>query len=106
MTVEAYKEEKKLILKIAGRVDNTTAPLLEKELRERLDSDTAEILLDFFLLDYISSAGLRVLLTMQKLMNKRNGKMIIKNANAIVTETFKITGFLNILTVEQSGRPQ
>lgn len=100
MTVEAKKEENKLILKIAGRIDNTTAPLLEGEIRDRLDSDTTEILMDFFLLDYISSAGLRVLLTMKKLMNKRNGKMRIKNANAVVTETFKITGFLNILTVE------
>lgn len=100
MTVEAKKEENKLILKIAGRIDNTTAPLLEGEIRDRMDSDTTEILMDFFLLEYISSAGLRVLLTMQKLMNKRNGKMRIKNANAIVTETFKITGFLNILTVE------
>lgn len=102
MTVEAKKEEKKLILKIAGRIDNTTAPLLEKEIRDRLEPGTTELLMDFFLLDYISSAGLRVLLTMQKLMNRRNGKMCVRNANAVVMETFKITGFLNILTVEQA----
>ncbi len=99
MTVEAKREENELIFKVAGRVDSSTALLLEKEIKDRLETDVTEISMDFSMLDYISSAGLRVLLTTQKIMNKRKGKLIIRNATGIVQEIFKITGFSTILTI-------
>lgn len=99
MTVEAKREENELIFKVAGRVDSSTALLLEKEIKDRLETDVTEISMDFSMLDYISSAGLRVLLTTQKIMNKRNGKLIIRNAAGSVQDIFKITGFSTILTI-------
>ncbi|MDE7477021.1 MAG: STAS domain-containing protein [Lachnospiraceae bacterium] len=100
MTIEAKREGNKLFLKVAGRVDNSTASQFEKEIQDRLDEDVTEVLMDFSMLYYISSAGLRVLLMAQKTMNKRDGKMVIRNANSVVRETFHITGFLKVLTVE------
>ena len=83
---------------LEGRLDTTTAPQLEKELRDSIDGVTG-LVIDLEKLDYISSAGLRVLLAMQKIMN-RQGEMIIKNANETVMEVFEVTGFSDILTIE------
>ena len=87
-----------LALALIGRLDTTTAPQLEEEIKNGLDGITS-LLLDFEKLDYISSAGLRVLLAAQKVMNKQ-GTMVIKNANADIKEVFEITGFSDILTIE------
>ena len=81
---------------LKGRLDTTTAPQLEGELV--LDGVT-DLVLDFAELDYISSAGLRVLLAAQKIMNKQ-GSMVIRNVNETIMEVFEITGFADILTVE------
>ena len=87
-----------LTLNIVGRLDTTTAPELENELKASLDG-VNDLVLDLVDLDYISSAGLRVLLAAQKVMNKQ-GEMIILNASSDIMEVFDITGFSDILTVE------
>lgn len=87
-----------LAVVLEGRLDTTTAPQLEQELKGSLDGVT-KLTLDFNKLDYISSAGLRVLLSAQKTMNKQ-GEMIIRNANETVMEIFEVTGFSDILTIE------
>ena len=81
-----------------GRLDTTTAPQFEAEIESSTEGVT-ELILDFAKLEYISSAGLRVLLAAQKTMNKQ-GKMIIRNACDDIREVFEITGFSDILTVE------
>ncbi len=86
------------VFNLEGRLDTTTAPELDKELKSSLDGITT-LTLDMKNLDYISSAGLRVLLSAQKLMNKQ-GKMTIRNANEIVMEIFEVTGFSDILDIE------
>ena len=94
------KNQKGTALEIAleGRLDTTTAPELEAELKGSLDSaDT--LVLDFSKLDYISSAGLRVLLSAHKVMARKGG-MKVTHVNDIVQEVFEVTGFADILTIE------
>lgn len=98
MTIEKISKENELTLIVSGRLDTSTAPQLENEIKENIESVTL-LVLDFGALDYLSSAGLRVLLQAQKIMNKQ-GEMIVKNVNETVNEVFEITGFLDILTVE------
>ena len=83
---------------LAGRLDTTTAPELEKELKDSLGG-VSELTLDFAGLEYISSAGLRVLLAAQKIMN-RQGRMKVANVNETIAEIFEVTVFSDILTVE------
>lgn len=84
--------------KLEGRLDTVTAADLENALKDSLDGVT-ELTFDFEKLDYISSAGLRVLLSAQKTMNKQ-GSMKIINVNDIIMEIFEVTGFSDILTIE------
>ena len=88
-----------LTMALKGRLDTTTAPNLEAELKSSIP-DVTELILDCAELEYVSSAGLRVILAAQKTMNKQ-GKMIIKNVNETIMEVFEITGFVDILTIEQ-----
>lgn len=83
---------------MAGRLDTTTAPMLETELKRSIGG-VESLVLDFEALEYLSSAGLRVLLAAQKVMN-RQGKMTVKNVNETIAEVFEITGFSDILTIE------
>lgn len=99
MTLNTTKNEKELTVEIEGRLDTTTAPQLEAELKESVTEEIETLILDFAKLEYISSAGLRVLLAAQKTMNKQ-GKMIIKNVCTDIMEVFEITGFADILTIE------
>ncbi len=94
------KEQNDGTMKVAleGRLDTTTSPELEKMLKENLD-DVTELILDFEKLEYISSAGLRVLLSAQKIMNKQ-GEMRLINVCDEVKEIFEVTGFLDFLNVE------
>ncbi|MCQ2409241.1 MAG: STAS domain-containing protein [Clostridia bacterium] len=87
-----------LTIAIEGRLDTTTAPVLENEIKTALEG-VADLTVDLAKLEYISSAGLRVVLSMQKQMNKQ-GSMVIKNVCADVMEVFEITGFADILTIE------
>ena len=83
---------------LEGRLDTVTAPELEQALKESIDGLT-DLSLDFEKLEYISSAGLRVLLSAQKIMN-RQGSMKIVHVNETVMEIFEVTGFTDILTIE------
>lgn len=80
-----------------GRLDTTTSPSLEAELKQSLDGIT-ELVFDFEKLEYISSAGLRILLAAPKVMNKQ-GSMVVKNVNEVIAEVFEVAGFSDILTV-------
>lgn len=97
MDIIKNQNGKELTIQLKGRLDTTTSPLLETELKSSLD-DINKLVFDFAELEYISSAGLRVLLSAQKVMNKQ-GEMEILNANDEVKEVFDITGFSDILTI-------
>ena len=86
-----------MTLAVAGRLETTTAPELEKVIKTELEG-ISNLTFDFSDLEYISSAGLRVLLSAQKIMNKQ-GDMKVCGANDIVTEIFEVTGFSDILTI-------
>ena len=98
MTIEKNLNGTELSVTIVGRLDTTTAPELEASLKESFDGVT-KLVLDFTSLEYLSSAGLRVILAAQKTMNKQ-GEMIIKNVNETINEIFEVTGFIDILTIE------
>ncbi len=96
--IEKNLENEKAVFALEGRLDTTTAPALEKELRDSLDGVTS-LVLDLEKLDYISSAGLRVLLSAQKTMIKA-GEMKVVHVNETIMEIFEVTGFTDILTIE------
>ena len=98
MTITKNQEGGKLTVAIEGRLDTATSPQLEAELRTSVDGIT-ELTFDLEKLDYISSAGHRVLLAAQKVMNKQ-GKMKIVNVKPEIMEIFDVTGFVDILTIE------
>ncbi|MCQ2547798.1 MAG: STAS domain-containing protein [Clostridia bacterium] len=98
MEIKKQKEGTNLTINLAGRLDTTTAPQLDNELKSVLDG-IQNLVMDFEELEYISSAGLRVLLGTEKVM-KKQGQMVIRNANDTIMEVFEITGFADILTIE------
>lgn len=98
MTITKTANRNALNIKLEGRLETTTAPELEAVIKNELGGIN-DLTFDFSALDYISSAGLRVLLTAQKLMNSQ-GTMKITGTNEIVREVFDITGFSDILTIE------
>lgn len=98
MKITKAKSNATMILRLEGRLDTTTAPQLEEELKQSI-SDITELILDFEKLEYISSAGLRVLLSAQKAMNKQ-GEMRLTGVRESVREVFDITGFSDILTIQ------
>ena len=97
MNIEIQKNTEEITIKIIGRLDTTTAPDLDKTINEDI-ADTDNLVLDFKKLEYISSAGLRVLLSAQKKMQKL-GKMKLINVCEDVMEVFEMTGFSDILTI-------
>lgn len=98
MQIQKQVEEKKLVLFLEGQLDTKAAPDLEKELKSSLDGIT-ELVFDMEKLDYISSAGLRVLLQAQKTMNKQ-GSMVLCHVCDTVKDVFALTGFDQILTIQ------
>ena len=98
MTIEIQKNSAETILQIAGRLDTITAPSLDKTIHEEI-GDTKNLVLDLKSLEYISSAGLRVLLGAQKKMQKI-GSMKVINVCEEVMEVFEMTGFADILVIE------
>lgn len=98
MTIEKNRDGEKLILAPAGRLDTTTAPQLEAVVQGEL-AGVSTLEFDFSGLEYISSAGLRVLLEAQKIMN-RQGSMIVRHVGSSVMEVLEVTGFGGILNIE------
>lgn len=98
MTISKKQNGTGLEIALGGRLDTMTAPELEAELNQSL-GDTEDLTFDFTELEYISSAGLRVLLSAQKRMNK-NGGMKVIHVNETIMEIFEVTGFTDILTIE------
>ena len=98
MTIEIKRNSDKTVIELAGRLDTTTAPALDKTINEDI-ADTKNLVLDIKGLEYISSAGLRVLLGAQKKMQKIGSMKVINVCEAIM-EVFEMTGFADILTIE------
>ena len=91
-------EDTKLTVYLEGRLDTTTAPQLEESMKESINNVT-ELIMDFEKLEYISSAGLRVLPSCQKIMSKQ-GSMKVIHVSDLIKEIFEVTGFIDILTIE------
>ncbi|MBQ2975781.1 MAG: STAS domain-containing protein [Phascolarctobacterium sp.] len=98
MIIDKQLNGSELTLSLTGRLDTTTAPELEAVIKENITGVT-NLVMDFAGLEYLSSAGLRVILSAQKTMNKQ-GEMVIRNVNETINEVFEITGFIDILTIE------
>ena len=98
MTIDKQLNGSELTLALNGRLDTTTAPELEAVIKDSIAGIT-NLVMDFAELEYLSSAGLRVILSTQKTMNKQ-GEMVIRNVNETINEVFEITGFIDILTIE------
>lgn len=102
LNINKALEETKLNIALEGRLDTTTSPKLEEEIRADIGGIT-ELVFDLSDLAYISSAGLRVLLAAQKIMNEQ-GTMTVKNVSDEIMEIFEMTGFSEILTIEQEEK--
>lgn len=100
MTVNQFKSGSKLTVKVEGRLDTTTAPELEAQMNGALEG-ISELVLDFSALTYISSAGLRTLLILQKQMNTQ-GSMKVTGVSSVVFEIFEVTGFSDLLTIKRA----
>ncbi len=98
MIITKTKDGTSMTLVLEGRLDTMTAPRLEADIKSSIDG-IEKLFLDFASLEYISSAGLRILLSAQKIMNKQ-GSMVIRNVNEDVMDIFDITGFSDILSIE------
>ena len=98
MIIDKQLNGSELTLSLTGRLDTTTAPELEAVIKENIIGVT-NLVMEFAGLEYLSSAGLRVILSAQKTMNKQ-GEMVIRNVNETINEVFEITGFIDILTIE------
>ena len=98
MTIDKKQNGTSLEVALQGRLDTPTAPELEAELKKSMDG-AESLVLDFSKLEYISSAGLRVLLAAHKAMSRKGG-MKVTHVNEIVQEVFEVTGFADILTIE------
>ncbi len=98
MNIVKTRENDKMVLSLEGRLDTMTAPALEAEVKGSIDG-VKELVFDFEKLEYVSSAGLRVLLASQKIMNKQ-GSMCIRHVNEVIMEVFEVTGFSDILTIQ------
>lgn len=99
MTITEQKETGSLVLRVEGRLDTVTSPQLEQRLGDSL-GEIQELVLDFTSLEYISSAGLRVLLAAHKRMKRQEGDLVVRGVNENVREVFTITGFIDMLHIE------
>ena len=98
MTIEKVQNGNELTLILNGRLDTTTAPHLEAELKRSVGG-IETLIFDFAALEYLSSAGLRVLLAAQKVMNKQ-GDMIVRHVNETISEIFEVTGFADFVNIQ------
>lgn len=98
MKIESVLKENELTIYLEGELNSSTAPELDKFISESLNNITS-LIFDFEKLEYLSSAGLRVLLVSQKVMDKQ-GKMVVRHVNEQIMDIFTMTGFVNVLTIE------
>ncbi len=98
MYLNEQKDGNKVVLKLVGRLDTESSPDFEKRAKG-ISADIMELTVDVGGLEYVSSAGLRILLAVQKIMDKRGGKMVIINPGEVVKEVFEITGFNEVLNI-------
>ena len=98
LNIQKKMEDSNVCYALEGRLDTMTAPDLEKELKDSLDG-VSELVMDFEKLDYISSAGLRVMLATQKIMNRQGGMKLCR-VKDVIMEILEVTGFTDILTIE------
>ena len=98
MTITKKQTGSELLIELSGNLDTTTAPELGKVIDESLYGITS-LILDLKKVDYVSSAGLRVILVAFKIMSKQ-GTMVVRNVNQSVMDVFSMTGFVDILTIE------
>ena len=99
MTISKKMDGDKMVMALEDRLDTTTAPQLDNEFKVCL-YEVKELVLDREKLEYLSSAGLRVLLAAQKQMQKQGGEMVIVNVNETIMEVFEVTGFVDIITIK------
>jgi anti-anti-sigma factor len=88
------------VICLSGQLDTLSSPDLEKEITAILEGDAKKVILDGSKLTYISSAGLRLLLILQKRMSQKGGKFVLRNIQDSIMEIFRITGFISFLTIE------
>lgn len=99
MTIEQKRDGQSLTMAVKGRIDTLTAPELKTQIEGALDG-VMDLVLDFAGVDYISSAGLRTLMTAQNWMDARGGSMVIRNASGNIVGIFKVTGLDSFLVLE------
>ncbi len=100
MEIAITKEQELIKVKITGRVDSNTSPQLQSQLEEYYKTEGFDLLLDFAELEFISSAGLRVLLMMQKMTKSMQGHLALCNVSPEVMEVFEMTGFVDLLEIQ------
>ena len=98
MDIEIIKNEN-IVIKIKGRLDTTSSPILNQKIQE-LEIDKDLLIIDFKELDYISSAGLRVLLAIKNMLDEKGKELEIHHGNEVIKEVFNVTGFINILNIK------
>ncbi len=99
LKIELEEIEHRVILRIDGRLDAPSAPILEKKINSLIDEGHTHLLLDFSRVDYLSSAGIRVLLSAQKKLKSKNGDLFLFSVNDDVLEVIKMAGFDKILRI-------
>ena len=100
MEINKLKNGGSMEFKLTGRLDTNTAPELTEAVKICVTEEIGEVIFDFSNLDYISSAGLRVILMTQKMMNSRKASMVVRHPNQIISEVFEATGFTDIMKIE------
>ena len=100
MEISKVKNGSEMELVIEGRLDTSSAPDLAREV-EVIDSEVTNLVFELEKVRYISSSGLRILLSAQKKMNARQGTMVVRHPNELIMEVFEETGFIDLLTIEQ-----
>lgn len=100
ITIKTNREQDRLLLEVEGSLDTVTAPQLERELSEKKLDGVRSLILNFTELEYVSSAGLRVLLAADNRMYRKGGEMVVRDCNDTVMKIFEVTGFDELLTLE------
>lgn len=105
MKITIGSEQNYILVSLEGSLDTSSAPQLDRELTKIIKGKRVNLILDFKNLKYLTSAGLRVLLSAQKMVNEMVGIMIVRNVNPTIMEMFESTGFSEFLTISNDGEP-